>query len=56
MNKTLESFLQEVVGAVKIKEKILQNMKTNAENDIILNLFDLEFDFKTRIVTIKLLY
>ena len=52
MNKTIEDFLKEVKESSSLKEKMISNFKNQERKEIILNLFDLDFNFEKLQVTI----
>jgi hypothetical protein len=52
MNKTVEVFLQEMARSARIKEKIIENIASMDKKEMTLNLFDLDFDFSNKQITI----
>jgi hypothetical protein len=54
MNKTIEALKQDIASSQRIKEKLLSNITTKNQTEIVLNLVELDFDFKDK--TVELIY
>jgi hypothetical protein len=54
MNKTIEALKQDIANSQRIKDKLLSNITTESQTEIILNLVELDFDFKNK--TVELIY
>ena len=54
MNKTIEVFKDDIHGYLKLREKILLNIKSKTEKEMILNQVELYFNFEKE--NIELVY
>lgn len=54
MNKTIEAFKDDIHSSLKLKEKILLNIESKTEKEIILNQVELYFNFEKE--NIELVY
>ncbi|MEI0603580.1 hypothetical protein R4K55_05105 [Brachyspira alvinipulli] len=54
MNKTIEVFKDDIHGSLKLREKILLNIKSKTEKEMILNQVELYFNFEKE--NIELVY
>ncbi|MEI0699284.1 hypothetical protein R4K92_10160 [Brachyspira intermedia] len=54
MNKTIEAFKDDIHGSLKLREKILLNIKLKTETEMILNQVELYFNFEKE--NIELVY
>ncbi|KLI17423.1 hypothetical protein [Brachyspira hyodysenteriae] len=54
MNKTIEAFKDDIHGSLKLREKILLNIKSKTEKEMILNQVELYFNFEKE--NIELIY
>ena len=54
MNKTIEAFKDDIHGSLKLREKILLNIESKTEKEIILNQVELYFNFEKE--NIELVY
>ena len=54
MNKTIEAFKDDIHGSLKFKEKILLNIESKTEKEMILNQVELYFNFEKE--NIELVY
>jgi hypothetical protein len=50
MNKTIEALKHDIANSQRIKEKLLSNINTESKKEIVLNLVELDFNFKDKIV------
>ncbi|WP_297286603.1 hypothetical protein [uncultured Brachyspira sp.] len=46
MNKTIEAFKDDINSSLKLREKILLNIKSKTEKEMILNQVELYFNFE----------
>ncbi|WP_157151201.1 hypothetical protein [Brachyspira sp. SAP_772] len=54
MNKTVEAFKDDIHSSLKLREKILLNIKSKTEKEMILNQVELYFNFEKE--NIELVY
>ena len=54
MNKTIEAFKDDIHSSLKLKEKILLNIESKSEKEMILNQVELYFNFEKE--NIELVY
>ncbi len=54
MNKTIEAFKNDIHSSLKLKEKILLNIESKTEKEMILNQVELYFNFEKE--NIELVY
>ena len=54
MNKTIEAFKDDINSSLKLREKILLNIKSKTEKEMILNQVELYFNFEKE--NIELVY
>ncbi len=54
MNKTIEAFKDDIHSSLKLREKILLNIESKTEKEIILNQVELYFNFEKE--NIELVY
>ena len=54
MNKTIEAFKDDIHSSLKLKEKILLNIESKTEKEMILNQVELYFNFEKE--NIELVY
>ncbi|MEI0530771.1 hypothetical protein R4I97_04335 [Brachyspira pilosicoli] len=54
MNKTIEAFKDDIHSSLKLREKILLNIKSKTEKEMILNQVELYFNFEKE--NIELVY
>lgn len=45
MNKTIQAFRNDISNSDKIKQKLLENIKTKGNKEFVLNTVELSFDF-----------
>lgn len=52
MNKTIQAFQNDISNSDKIKQKLLENIKTKGNKEFVLNTVELSFDFSNENVEI----
>ncbi|MDO5095665.1 MAG: hypothetical protein Q4D65_03820 [Peptostreptococcaceae bacterium] len=52
MNKTIQAFRNDISNSDKIKQKLLENIKTKGNKEFVLNTVELSFDFSNENVEI----
>ena len=54
INKTIDALLKEILNSSRIKEKLLNNLNTQCQTEIVLNLVELVYSFDTK--TVEIIY